>query len=57
MTAKATESFEISTPNPNFKGERAGLKFTGGKASTNDPEKAQACRELGYKVKELTAAK
>lgn len=45
--------FEIRTPNSSFSGVRHNVQFQGGVGRTDDPTRAQACRELGYAVTEL----
>jgi hypothetical protein len=47
---KKPRSFLIKTPNAGFRGERVGVKFFDGQASTEDAVKAHACLEFGYEV-------
>lgn len=47
--------FEIITPrNPAFAGERAGVRFFDGLATTADEAAARECERLGYVVTDLT---
>ena len=46
----AKPKFTIKTPNTGFKGERGGLRFLDGVATTDDAIKAHMCLEFGYDV-------
>lgn len=48
--AAAKHKFEVRTPNPGFRGERAGIAFIDGVGHTDDPVRAHACLEFGYAV-------
>ncbi len=50
-------SFTIKTPNPGFKGERHGVKFADGVATTDDAIRAHAFLEFGYEVLDADTGK
>lgn len=54
---KKPRSFLIKTPNAGFRGERFGVKFFDGQATTDDGAKAHACLELGYEVLDAESGK
>lgn len=50
--------FTITVPNPDFSGERLGLQFTRGQATTNDIELADLFKSFdGYTVTKAKAKK
>lgn len=50
VPVKPEPRFEIRTPNPGFRGERAGVKFMEGIGHTDDEAAAEACLDFGYTV-------
>lgn len=47
--------FQIRTPNPTFAGERCGVKFRDGAATTTDAKIAAGLAGLGYQVVDVEA--
>jgi hypothetical protein len=57
VTNNPVARYQVRTANPAFSGERCGLRFRDGAASTDDAQQAAEFAALGYQVTDLAEKK